>query len=210
MLDAGSALNHGFILGQPVIRMKRTHILTLFPEQQSFWEMGVSYLYEDLRDIPIRDNYYDVIACISVLEHVGLDNSVYTRDLNYREDAKDAFTLAIKELHRVLKPGGDLIFTVPFGEYRDFGFQQQFDARLLSNAIESFPGRSAISQAFYKYTLDGWQVATANQCADSRYVEWIAEAWRHNTWPDPIPVESDRAAAARAVACVRLTKDGSL
>jgi hypothetical protein len=115
----------------------------------------------------------------------------------------------MKELHRVLKPNGDLIFTVPFGEYRDFGFQQQFDARLLSCAIESFPGRTAISQAFYQYTLDGWQVATANQCADCRYVEWIAEAWRHNTWPEPIPVESDRAAAARAVACVRLTKGDS-
>jgi hypothetical protein len=72
-LDAGSALNHAFILEQPVLEKKKLHILTLAPESNCFWQKGISYLYHDLRSIPIRDGYYDAIVGLSTLEHVGCD-----------------------------------------------------------------------------------------------------------------------------------------
>jgi hypothetical protein len=49
-------------------------------------------------------------------------------------------------------------------------------------------------------------VATANDCKDCRYVEWAADLWAHAVRPNPLPIESDRAVAARAVACLRLDK----
>jgi len=36
----------------------------------------------------------------------------------------------------VLKPGGSLFLTVPFGIYRHFGTFQQFDRKLLSRVVE--------------------------------------------------------------------------
>ena len=49
----------------------------------------------DVQNIPIEDNAYDTIFCNHVLEHVDDDRK------------------AIRELHRILKPGGMAIMQVP-------------------------------------------------------------------------------------------------
>jgi len=99
-----------------------------------------------------------------------------------------------------------LLLTVPFGVYRDFGFQQIFDRKLLTRAIEAFGRTSEVAETFFRYSKEGWNTADDTQCAQSQYVEWVSEAWLQNEWPNPLPVEPDVAAAARAVACVRLVK----
>ena len=170
-----------------------------------FWQKGISYLFHDVRDIPIRDAYYDTIACLSTLEHIGCDNALYTGDEAHRECKPEDFVLAMQELCRVLKLGGRLFLTVPFGIYRHFGTRQQFDQKLLARAIEAFGKESLLSVTFYRYTAEGWNVADAADCAECEYVEWIART--RDQWPDPLPVEPDLAAAARAVACVRLIKE---
>src|SRR5262249_10120358 len=106
LLDAGSAFNHAFILEQPVFEKKKLHILTLAPETNCFWNKGISYLFEDLRWIPIRDAYYDTIVCLSTLEHVGCDNTFYIGQSAYKEQRSEDFLIAMQELARVLKPGG--------------------------------------------------------------------------------------------------------
>lgn len=206
LLDAGSVLNHDFILNNSIFDNKKLHILTLAPEGNCFWQKGFSYLYDDLRDIPIRDDYYDAIICLSTLEHLGCDNTIHTQDETYRENRPEDFILAIKELRRVLRPSGVLLLSVPFGVYRHYGIFQQFDRALLSCAEEAFGLASEVVEMFYRYTANGWQLATAADCAECEYVEWIAKAWQHQRSPNPIPVEPDLAAAARAVACVRLVK----
>jgi SAM-dependent methyltransferase len=206
VLDAGSALNHEFILDHPVFRKKQLSIVTLAPEGVCFWQRGISYLYGDLRDLPIRDEYCDTIVCLSTLEHVGCDNSIYRKDGSAREERLGDFVLVMKSLYRVLKPGGSLFLTVPFGVYRYFGAFQQFDRDLLSRAVAAFGEARALSESFYRYDRDGWHTAKAADCAACQYVHWVADVWLSGQWPKPLPVERDRAAAARAVACVRLTK----
>jgi len=204
MLDAGSSLNYAFILVPLIARGKILHIVTLAPEANCFWEKGVSYFYADLRELPMRDGYYDSIACVSTLEHVGMDNALYTRDDAHKEQDASAFTTAIRELHRVLKPGGTLYLSVPFGKYDDFGTFQQFDRTLLSKAERAFPDAVEISETFFRYSANGWQVSSDAECADCKYVAWINTP--PERWPTPIPVEHDRAAAARSVACVKIRK----
>ena len=204
LLDAGSTLNHAFILNHRVLREKVIHVLTLAPERNCFWAKGISYLFHDLRDIPIRNDYYDVIACISTLEHIGCDNRQYTRIGAHSEQRVKDFALTMKELRRVLKAGGTLYLTVPFGVYSHFGTFQQFDRNLLSRAIKAFGKAREVTKIFYRYKAEGWNVADAMDCSECEYVEWINQP--HYQWPSPLPVEPDRAAAARAVGCVRLMK----
>ncbi|MEW6172014.1 MAG: class I SAM-dependent methyltransferase [Bacillota bacterium] len=203
-LDAGSTLNHDYILEHPVFREKKLWIMTLAPETNCFWRKGISYVFCDLREIPIVDNYFDAVACLSTLEHIGWDNVLYTHDESYRERQPKDFVQAVKEIRRVLKPGGVLYISVPYGAYTDLGTFQQFDRNLLSRAIEAFGPFSEKKEIFYRYREDGWNIAGAEECAGCTYVEWINKP--RNKWPKPLPVEPDRAAAARAVACVRLVK----
>jgi hypothetical protein len=206
LLDAGSVLNFETLLNHSIFVNKKLHILTLAPESNCFWQKGISYLYEDLRHIPSRDSYYDAIICLSTLEHIGCDNTLYTQDTNYQENLPDDFLQAMQELRRVLKSGGSLFLSVPFGKYGNFKTFQQFDYPLLSEAIKTFGDTQLIKETFYQYTPQGWQLSTAQDCANCEYVQWLTIAYEQHQIPNPIPVEPDLAAAARAVACVQLIK----
>ena len=206
LLDAGSTLNHEPVLDQAVFKDKNLHVLTLAPEQNCFWQRGISYLFADLRDVPIRDGFYDHIACLSTLEHVGCYNVGYSHNAQHAENRPEDFVAVMRELRRVLKPGGSLFLTVPYGAYEFHGAFQQFDGRLLAKAVEAFGPAREVSETYYRYGAGGWQCVGAADCADCRYVDWVAVAVLRHRRPDPLPVEPDRAAAARAVACVQLTK----
>ena len=205
VLDAGSVLNYRFILEHDLIKEKHLHVITLAPELHCFWEKGISYLFDDLRRIPTRDAYYDAIVCVSTLEHVGFDNSLFTQQ-HAEECRPDDFRIVMKEFSRVLKPGGSLLLTVPFGKRQEFGGFQQFDVNLLSQAIDGFGATSALVKNFYRYTTEGWKIAMMGECSESEYVQWVGRAFSGQAWPQPLFQEPDGAAAARAVACVKVTK----
>ena len=203
ILDAGSALNHDYILNYIISGETAVHIMTLAPENNRCHDKNVSYLFGDLREIPTQDKYYDFIACVSTLEHIGMNNVLFTDDVKFHEQNHDDFKLVMKELRRVLVDGGVLCLTVPYGVYQVFGGFQQFDRKLLNSAIESFGFTSAVDETFFRYTKEGWQVATPEECANCEYVSWLD--WTKGI-PAPVPVEPDLAAAARAVACIKLIK----
>ena len=89
----------------------KMHFLHIAPEQcfmKKFEEMhGEGYITADIESplakvkmdihhIPFPDNHFDALMCNHVLEHVESDFQ------------------ALKELHRVLKPGGWAVLQVPF------------------------------------------------------------------------------------------------
>lgn len=206
LLDAGAALNHDYILAHQTFRNKHIHVMTLAPETAFIWRSGISYLFSDLRDIPIRDSYYDAVICISTLEHVGCNNVVYTKHASDDQYQPGDFAIAVKEMARVLKPGGSLYLTVPFGVYGHYRFFQQFDRHMLSQAICAFGQYRQANAVFYRYNPTGWRIAAVEECADCEYVQWFARACEQGRRPQPVPLEPDSAAAARAVACVQIVK----
>ena len=139
----------------------------------------MSYLFHDLRSIPTRDNFYDTITCISTLEHIGCDNSTFTGKDSDCEHRPEDFIVAIQELCRVLKPGGTLFITVPFGVYSHLGVQQQFDRKMLSKGVEALAEFGYVTERFYLYSADGWNVATAVDCVGCHYVDWTVNIWSH-------------------------------
>lgn len=197
LLDAGSALNHEYLLEHDLLEDRSTLIYTLAPEPYSLSRHNVSYVYGDLRETLLRDNYFDVVACISTLEHVGMDNTMlYSSQELYQECDSDAHLAVLKEIRRVLKPGGILLITVPFGKAENHGWMQQFDLARVHRLIDEFGGRVE-HERYYRYLATGWIRTGAEECAECEYFNVHA---RQN-------FDEDNAAAARAVACLRLKKD---
>lgn len=203
LLDAGAVLNHEMLVTHPTIARQDLHILTLAPEPDCFWRRGISYLFGDLRDNPIRDGFYDSVVCLSTLEHIGLDNSNYSGRSTDREERPDDFRAAMKELARVLRPGGTLLLTVPFGRRVHHGWLQIFDEKLVEDAVTAFGPAREREVRYFGYTAAGWTSSTPAACADATYTEWMSYGCNHPLWPMREP---DDAAAARAVACVRLVR----
>ena len=89
--------------------------------------LALSKLYTgkvDLMQLPFEDNSIQSLSCMHVIEHIGLGR--YGDPLDYEGDLK-----AIKELQRVLAPGGNLLFVVPIGKpkiafnaHRIYSYQQ--------------------------------------------------------------------------------------
>lgn len=70
---------------------------------------NLSSEHADLLSLPFEDKSIPSISCMHVVEHVGLGR--YGDSLDYNGDLK-----AIRELKRVLAPGGTLLFVVPIGK----------------------------------------------------------------------------------------------
>jgi ubiquinone/menaquinone biosynthesis C-methylase UbiE len=136
-----------------------------------YWRKRISYIFGDLRHVPIQDCLYDTIVCCSVLEHVGLDNTIFTQVARYHENSADDFVLVMREFRRLLKPSGTLLLTVPFGRYHHGGWYQQFDRSSLNRAINAFGQVSTIDECYYRHFPDGWNIAQPADCIECEYQE---------------------------------------
>jgi SAM-dependent methyltransferase len=196
LLDAGSVLNHDFLVGHPKLAEKTTTIMTLAPEDVCFWQEGISYVYGDLRDTCFRDDYFDYIVSLSTLEHIGLNNTLfYTNEESRNEQDPTAFLPAVTELRRILKPGGLCFMSVPFGKKCVHEWLQIFDGDMVDSMIEKFqPGFHAVTYFQYSGTK-GWQLSDRHLARDAAYF-------------DPLRGKRLRggALAAEAVACLELKK----
>lgn len=195
LLDAGSVLNFDYLLEHPLLRSKQIFICTLAPEQRCFWSTGASYVYGDLRRTCFRDNYFDWIVSLSTLEHIGMDNTThYVRGARPEKDLH-AHLEAVREWRRILRPGGTLYLSFPFGSYADHGWFQVFNAEMLVAVIDAFsPARA--EEHHFKWEPSGWQVSSRQGSATARYYDWHRERG----------YRSDLPVAAGAVACLELEK----
>jgi len=194
LLDAGSVLNHGPILSHQRLTNKTIFISTLAPESENFCDRGISYVYEDLRESCYRDRYFDWIVSISTLEHVGMNNAIYTRDRSKNESDPESHLKALSELYRVLKIGGALYLTLPFGRSENHGWLQIFDSDMVQSVINLFRPVSS-QETYFRYTSGGWQYSSATACRNARYFD-----------PSKGGTITTDFAAAEAVVCLELVK----
>lgn len=196
LLDGGGALNHLYLLRHPRLARKRIVVYTLSPKGEHIFPTdAVSYVFGDLRHTVIRDEVFDEVVCISTLEHVGLDNSRhYTTSAEYRQSNPQDFLLAVREMRRVLVPGGRLFLTVPYGRARQLGWLQVFDRDRIQQVLDAFGG-GVRQEAYYRYDR-GWHHAAPDDCRESQYNDFHAG----------YPYAANSAASAGAVACLELVK----
>jgi SAM-dependent methyltransferase len=196
VLDAGSTLNHLHVLHALRPRMDELHIVTLAPEDESFPELGVSYMYADLRDLPFKDAAYDRVLSISTLDHVGLDNARFGAHAPPATNPQPEVIRAVHELRRVLRPGGDLYLTVPVGRGDRFSWVRSLTLEELDELVEAF-GASAVAKDFFRHTgPSGWVRAERDVIASAGYRDHFTSG----------PVGSDGVVAAEAIACLHLVR----
>jgi SAM-dependent methyltransferase len=203
LLDAGSALNFKEILNHDILKNKKITIVNLNPEENCFWQKGISYVFADIRDMPFKNNLFDLITCISTLEHVGMDNILYTKNLKYKEKKVFDFEKAIFDLKRVLKKGGRILITVPFGKYQNFNRFQQFDSNLINKVIKVFQPKN-FEICYYKYTKNGWNVSDEQSFKNCEYFDILNTKYFDKK--NSLGFDLDYAAASRAIACLELIK----
>jgi SAM-dependent methyltransferase len=195
MLDAGSALNHPHVLDRLLPGLDSLCSCTLAPESRSFNERGVSYVYADLRELPFRDGWFDTVASISTLEHVGMDVGQWGAVAPAAADPRPEVDAALGELRRVTRPGGRLLITVPYGRREDHGWLRQFDREDVERLVAG-AGPGVTETTVFAYDREGWRRSSLDEAAGAAY--------QPSAIPDDRPVE-DMAAAARAVACIEVT-----
>lgn len=191
MLDAGSTLNNPLVLDRVLPRVSSLTIATLAPEPVAYPERGVSYVFTDLRELPFRDGWFDTVACLSTLEHVGMDNGFYGVSEPRAADPEAEMMRALHELRRVLAPGGRLLLSVPYGAAEDHGWFRQLDRRAIGR-VEAILGASEEAIEVFRYARNGWRRSDLDDAASARYRDF-----HHDKTP-----AADLAAAARAVACI--------
>jgi hypothetical protein len=191
VLDAGSTLNHLHVLRRLRPRMDDLHIVTLAPEDRAFPNLGISYLFADLRNLPLRDATYDRVLSLSTLEHVGLDLEHFGADGGAAEDPQLGALAAADELCRVLQPGGTALLTVPVGVAERFDWVRSFSLEEVDALIDRFDPVEA--EVTYFRHDEGWQPVDRDGVTGARYRDHLSgEAPR------------DGIVAAQAVACVAL------
>ncbi len=188
LLDAGSVLNHRHVLERVLPAVEELTIVTLAPEPVAFTSLGVSYLYGDLRELPFRDDWFDEVVCLSTLEHVGMDNAVYGAEGTRAADPRAAAAAALRELLRVVRPGGRVHLSAPFGRREDHGWFRQLDREDVDDLLA---GAGRARETVFRYTPQGWRRATAEEAADAAYNGGEGRG-------------ADGAVAARAVLCATI------
>lgn len=195
LLDAGSVLNHEYVLSHEKLKNKKISIYTLAPETESHWNRGISYVYGDLRECSYRSECFDWVVSLSTLEHVGMDNTLfYTKDRSKNEYAPESHLQALLELRRVLKDHGVLYLTLPFGRSQSLGWLQIFDSAMVEKVIAVFQPRS-VSKVYFRYTKRGWQFSSADDCSEAGYFDSSQGQFRKTDF-----------AAAEAAVCLELVK----
>ncbi|MEZ4513771.1 MAG: class I SAM-dependent methyltransferase [Chloroflexota bacterium] len=70
----------------------------------------------DVRQLPWPTATFDLILAVSVIEHIGLPDPQVNADTLPALDS-DGDVAAVQELARLLRPGGKLVMTFPFGSH---------------------------------------------------------------------------------------------
>jgi SAM-dependent methyltransferase len=128
---------------------------------------GLEAVRADVRDLPFGNGEFDLVLCVSTLEHVGADNSGYGLP---SEDDGDSRRAALRELRRVLAADGRLLLTVPLGEPRDYGWFRQEDVRGWTRLFAR-AGLFVEEQELYELRDEGWRAAPEVDTRGLRYGE---------------------------------------
>jgi SAM-dependent methyltransferase len=119
-------------------------------------------LIKSIVDTGLPSNYFDQIWCISALEHFGMDNSNYSSAI---EQDSSADSKALVEMLRIIKPGGKLLISVPFGKFEDHGWLKNYDRDSWQSLLDiARKGGVKVKEYYFRHTFgNGWRIARIDE-----------------------------------------------
>ena len=162
VLDVGSSFALPFYLDElRALEIPELHGVDLAPRAIR----GIRMTRADVRAMPFADGYFDLVLCVSTIEHIGFVNDIYGVDA-----AKDPHgdVAALREMRRTLAPNGRIVVTVPYGAAQDHGWFKQYDDADWRALLEGAAMREVEVDCF-AYGPDGWRRADASELARTRY-----------------------------------------
>lgn len=144
---------------------------------------GIISVIGDIRSTSFPDNFFDLVFCISTIEHIGRDNSVY--HIPYVGVDHEGDFKALQEIYRIVKPCGRVVVTVPYGKSYDYGWFIHYDDARLQRLVES--SKLSIIQEDYFIYKSGWRKCDKSELVNTLY-------------------QDDNAPAAAGLACILLEK----
>jgi SAM-dependent methyltransferase len=105
----------------------------------------------DVCDTGIQDDTFDLVWCISSLEHIGMDNS------GYGEPRSEGATAdrALAEMLRVTRPGGSILVTVPYGKLENHGWFRNFDEESFQELLEPVRPHATVHELYFGHSHGG-------------------------------------------------------
>jgi SAM-dependent methyltransferase len=119
------------------------------------------FVHGDARAMTFQDNEFDVATCMSTIEHIGLVRTPYNTD---KIEDPDGDFKAMKEMIRVVKPGGLIILTIPYGK----GSEQMqtwikfYDKERVNKLIE---GTEIVKELYSIRENDIWKTTTEEEAS---------------------------------------------
>lgn len=120
-----------------------------------------SFVQEDICETKLLPNQFDLIICISAIEHIGLD-TIYGRSNKKSSDKK-----AIKSMFSLLKPGGKILLTMPAGvEFSQSEFMKIYSPKKIHQLLKDF---KVIKEIYYapNSSRTSWRSQPAEQLPSS-------------------------------------------
>ena len=116
---------------------------------------GVHYVLGDVRQYPFEARSFDVVIGLSTVEHIGL--------IAYGNSAKDpdGDLHALQAIHRILKPTGRLLLTIPFGKRGATNWYRVYDQKALLALLKG----------------SGFTAETEN-CWSQEGIRWAPATWQ--------------------------------
>ena len=183
LVESGRVLEVGYAYAEPayLAGLLRSGVELVGVDLAERDVEGMEQVVADVRSLPLPDRSVDQVLLVSTLEHVGADNTGYGLAA---EDDPASRVDALRELGRVLRPGGRLLVTVPLGEPGDHGWFR-LDDLAGWNGLFSSAGLFVEEQEAYELGDEGWRSAPGFRADGVGY--------------------GDRGPAASAVLCTELS-----
>ena len=126
----------------------------------------------DIRESGYDTGFFDFILCISTIEHVGKDNAKHYKPIAElspdRPGSLPPDAEALVEMLRILKAGGKLIVTVPFGKFVDYGWFLHYDSAAIATLFQSISA-AKVDAEYFRYAEAGWIPCPAAALAETSY-----------------------------------------
>lgn len=162
-------------------------VVTAIDNVHDYWPKGMTnrhyhVIQDDIVRSSLKQDTYDLITCISVLEHIQ----------DHRE--------AVHNMVRLLKPGGHLVLSFPYNENR---YVDNVYALPGSVGADKFPFGT---QVFSRTEVTQWCDENPIRLADQEYWRFFdGEFW---TLGNPLSLpEQTNSAGLHQISCILLQKD---